>query len=209
MSFIYFSCPTVLIRTFSSMLTRSGKSAHSYIGRFLTTSFISLIDIWVFRKCVIQGNLFIDLDIKHKTREGKHQTKIFVELPQWLSGLESTCQCRAHGFNSWSKKIPPAEEQLSLCTTTSEHNLCTHTPEPMSHNYCSVSPHCSPHCSCASEHTCYNPHAPEAVLHNKRSHCNGKPMNCNKEQLLLGATRKSPSKATKTQHSHKLNKIQS
>ena len=70
-----------LLDDLSKMLTRSGKSVHSYIGRFLTTSFISLIDIRVFRKCVIQGNLFIDLDIKHKTREGKHQTKIFVELP--------------------------------------------------------------------------------------------------------------------------------
>ena len=34
-------------------------------------------------------------------------------LPWWLSGKESTCQCRRHGFNPWSGKIPHATEQLS------------------------------------------------------------------------------------------------
>ena len=27
-------------------------------------------------------------------------------LPGWLSGKESTCQCRRHGFNPWVRKIP-------------------------------------------------------------------------------------------------------
>ena len=35
-------------------------------------------------------------------------------LPWWLSGKESTCQCREHGFNPWSKKIPDVSWQLSL-----------------------------------------------------------------------------------------------
>ena len=29
-----------------------------------------------------------------------------AQLPRWLSGKESTCQCRRHGFNSWARKIP-------------------------------------------------------------------------------------------------------
>ena len=29
----------------------------------------------------------------------------------WLSGKESTCQCRRHGFYPWSEKIPHAVEQ--------------------------------------------------------------------------------------------------
>ena len=33
---------------------------------------------------------------------------------------ESTCQCRAHGFDAWSGKIPHALEQLSPCTTMIE-----------------------------------------------------------------------------------------
>ena len=30
----------------------------------------------------------------------------FIGLPRWLSGKESTCQCRRHGFNPWVGKIP-------------------------------------------------------------------------------------------------------
>ena len=37
-------------------------------------------------------------------------------LPQWSSGEESACQCRGHAFHPWSRKIPYAVEQLSLCT---------------------------------------------------------------------------------------------
>ena len=35
-------------------------------------------------------------------------------LPRRLSSKESACHCRRHGFNPWSRKIPHAEEQLSL-----------------------------------------------------------------------------------------------
>ena len=35
-------------------------------------------------------------------------------LPWWRSGWESACQCRAHGFEPWSGKIPHAMEQLGL-----------------------------------------------------------------------------------------------
>ena len=41
-------------------------------------------------------------------------------LSWWLSGKESDCQCRRHGFDPWSRKIPHASEQLSSCLTTSE-----------------------------------------------------------------------------------------
>ena len=44
----------------------------------------------------------------------------YVGLPGWLRGKESACQCRRHGFGSWSRKIPHAMEQLSACTTTRE-----------------------------------------------------------------------------------------
>ena len=30
----------------------------------------------------------------------------FIQLPRWLSGKESTCQCRRHGFNPSVGKIP-------------------------------------------------------------------------------------------------------
>ena len=39
-------------------------------------------------------------------------------LPWWRSGWESACQCRGHGFEPWSGRIPHAAERLSPCTTT-------------------------------------------------------------------------------------------
>ena len=30
---------------------------------------------------------------------------LVTSLPRWLSGKESTCQCRKHGFDSWVGKI--------------------------------------------------------------------------------------------------------
>ena len=29
-----------------------------------------------------------------------------LEIPKWLSGRESACQCRRHGFNPWVREIP-------------------------------------------------------------------------------------------------------
>ena len=39
---------------------------------------------------------------------------------------ESACQCREHGFDSWSRKIPHATEQLSLCAMTTEPVCCNY-----------------------------------------------------------------------------------
>ena len=41
-------------------------------------------------------------------------------LPWWRSGWESACQCRGHGFEPWSRRLPHATEQLGLCTPTTE-----------------------------------------------------------------------------------------
>ena len=38
-----------------------------------------------------------------------------ARLPWWLSGQESTCYHRRHGFDPWSGKIPHAVKQLSPC----------------------------------------------------------------------------------------------
>ena len=34
-------------------------------------------------------------------------------LPLWPRGSESACQCRGHGSDPWSGKIPHAAEQLA------------------------------------------------------------------------------------------------
>ena len=44
----------------------------------------------------------------------------FFGLPWWFSGKESAYQCKRHGFYPWSRKIPQAAEQISLCATTTE-----------------------------------------------------------------------------------------
>ena len=41
-------------------------------------------------------------------------------LPWWRSGWESACQCRGHGFEPWSGKIPHAAEQLGTWATIAE-----------------------------------------------------------------------------------------
>ena len=41
-------------------------------------------------------------------------------LPWWRSGWESVCQCRGHGFELWSGKIPHAAEQLGPWATITE-----------------------------------------------------------------------------------------
>ena len=41
-------------------------------------------------------------------------------LPWWRSGWESACQCRGHGFEPWSGKIPHAARRAA---------------RPVSHNY--------------------------------------------------------------------------
>ena len=47
-------------------------------------------------------------------------TKPSHGLPWWRSGWESACQCRGHGFEPWSGRIPHAAEQLGPCATTTE-----------------------------------------------------------------------------------------
>ena len=51
------------------------------------------------------------------------ENKCWRGLPWWLSGKESACECRTHGFNPWSKKIPHASEPLNLCPRTIESEL--------------------------------------------------------------------------------------
>ena len=56
--------------------------------------------------------------------------KVSLGLLWWRSGWESTCQCRGHGFEPWSGRIPHAAEQLSPWATTAEPARL----EPVLHN---------------------------------------------------------------------------
>ena len=58
---------------------------------------------------IFKKNFDLVIIIKEKTAKKKKK--------------ESACQCRGHGFEPWSGKIPHAAEQLSLCATTTEPAL--------------------------------------------------------------------------------------
>ena len=46
--------------------------------------------------------------------------KKIIGLPWWRSGWESACQCRGHGFEPWSGRIPHAAERLGPWVTIAE-----------------------------------------------------------------------------------------
>ena len=55
-------------------------------------------------------NLQLVIQSKVSQKEkNKYHILIYMEsrgLPCWLSGKESTCKCRRHGFDPWVRKIP-------------------------------------------------------------------------------------------------------
>ena len=59
------------------------------------------------------GNVLLDVEWTWN-KKSKHG------LPWWRSGWESACQCRGHGFEPWSGRIPHAAEQLGPWATTAE-----------------------------------------------------------------------------------------
>ena len=59
-----------------------------------------------------------------------HYIKCKWGLPWWCRGWESACQCRGHGFEPWSGKIPHAAEQLGPRATIAESARL----EPVLHN---------------------------------------------------------------------------
>ena len=126
--------------------------------------------------CTLCPHELIILDILNESEIFHNLKKKIRGLPWWLSGKESACQCRRHGFNPWSWKIPHAMEQQSLCATTIEPVLWSPraaTFEPLCCNY-------------------WSPQAREPMLCNKRSHCNENSLPCNSTVAPLAATREKP-----------------
>ena len=58
--------------------------------------------------------------LENKTTTSLSHLKKLTELPWWRSGWESACQCRGHGFEPWSGRIPHAAERLGPWATTTE-----------------------------------------------------------------------------------------
>ena len=70
-------------------------------------------------------------------------TTNYMVLPWWSSGTESVCQGRGHGFDPWSRKIPPAAGQLSPCGTLEPmlHNKRSRHSDKSVHHSCREAPH--------------------------------------------------------------------
>ena len=66
-------------------------------------------------KDICTKNIYtIDLGQRGNKKEKKKIEKGSLGLPWWLSGEESTYQCRRYGFDPWPRKLPHEVEQLSL-----------------------------------------------------------------------------------------------
>ena len=119
------------------IITPSLVSAHSHV-------------ILLFQNTGLPPSLFFSMCLSFcyfKNPTGIYEKRV---LPRWLSGEESACECRRHGFNPWSGRIPRARGNQAR-----EQQL--------------LSP-----CSGARELQPLSPRAPEPVPH-RRSHFNAKP----------------------------------
>ena len=69
---------------------------------------LSMGKCWLAEKCHLNLTTFYRMWLK------------LSGLPWWRSGWESACQCRGHGFEPWSGKIPHAAERLGPWATITE-----------------------------------------------------------------------------------------
>ena len=69
---------------------------------------------------MIVSNLGHTIYVHRILKQNSAIKKGHVGLPWWLSDWESACQCRGHGFKTWSGKVPHAVEQLGPWATTTE-----------------------------------------------------------------------------------------
>ena len=83
----------------------------------VVAALFTIAKTWEQPKCPSAGEwkmlvylLVSSMCLAHK----KHQSG----LPWWLSGKEFACQCRRHGLDPWTRKIPHAAKRLGLCTPT-------------------------------------------------------------------------------------------
>ena len=97
------------------LLCRSRKTRNLCLPPRFSCDFRKLLNFWQFEDldycCLLSSNEFSILTGCKRDSKG---------LPSWRSGWESACQCRGHGFEPWSGKIPHAVEQPGPCATTTE-----------------------------------------------------------------------------------------
>ena len=95
--------------SFISTENRLEKCPHRFWPRWR-----GLLKLWIL------DEYFNFITSKLKPRTRPYFKKKLLGFPWWRSGRESACQCRGHGFEPWSGKIPHAAEQLGPWATTTE-----------------------------------------------------------------------------------------
>ena len=97
-----------------------GYSAFEYIKRALESIILFRLPSEKQRERVLNKGEYLQSSCNTSQNVSRFMS---LGLPWWHSGQESSCQCRGHGFEPWSGKIPHAAEQLSPCATTTEPAL--------------------------------------------------------------------------------------
>ena len=81
----------------------SSPSTLTYI--LIETSFIYLQTLSILQASIFCGQMRSTCTLQSRMSGIETQFDL-AYLPRWLSGQESTCQCRRHRFNPWVGKVP-------------------------------------------------------------------------------------------------------
>ena len=92
----------------------------SLSNRFRSFGARTYASVWGVGFCFWWGYWYLQCPVENLRENNQFEKINKTGLPWWLSGKESACQCRRHGFDPWSGKIPSAMKQLSPGTTTTE-----------------------------------------------------------------------------------------
>ena len=87
----------------------------TYNGKEYEREYIYMrIYICVYIYIYMKPNCFaVHLKLTQYCKSTILQLKVYIQGLPWWRSKESACQCRGHGFEPWSRKIPHVTEQLS------------------------------------------------------------------------------------------------
>ena len=100
---LFLSCAGYWCEGSFYILQFSSPSTLPYI--LIETSFISLQTLSILQASVFCGQMRSTCTLQSRM-SGIETQFALAYLPRWLSGQESICQCRRHGFNPWVGKVP-------------------------------------------------------------------------------------------------------
>ena len=96
---------------------------HRYVNKSMDGKVYSIHPWFISNLATVQALEWVDGLLGYSICGGFRKAILEINLEllglSWcLSVKETTCQWKRHGFNPWSRKIPPAPEKQSLWATT-------------------------------------------------------------------------------------------